>query len=165
MSSLFAVLIDIVLLRRGPQDLPAGRSVLLACLFLYVLVAALSLNIGRTPDNATAILILAAGLPLLIVRVVLHLRRRINRWEQTLSALYGSSALLSLITLPFGLDTGDEPSQAALVISLLVFFWSFMVDAHIWRHALDASFAAGLFVAVLVFIFTFGIISGLAGPL
>ena len=165
MSSLFPPLIDIVLLRRGPQDMPAGRSVLLACLFFYVLIAAISLNIGRTPENPTAVLVLAAGLPLALVWIVLRLKDRVERWEQTLSALYGTSALLSLITLPFNFDTTDEPSQAVIVISLLVFFWSFIVNGHIWRHALDTSFAAGLAVAMLVFVMSFSIISSLAGPL
>ncbi len=165
MSSLFSCLIDIVLLRRGPQDLPAGRSVLLACMTFYVLIAALSLNIGRTPDHPTAILVLAAALPLVLVWLVLRLRRRANRWEQTLSALFGTSALLSLITLPFNFDTSGEPSAPVIIISLLVFFWSFVVDGHIWRHALDTSFAAGLAVAMLLFVISFSIISSLAGPL
>ena len=165
MSPLFPRLIDIVLLRRGPQDLPAGRSVLLACLTLYVLIAALSLNIGRSPENPTAVLVLAAGLPLALVWVVLKLRDRVNRWEQTLSALYGTSALLSLITLPFNFDTSSEPAAPVIIISLLVFFWSFIVDGHIWRHALDTSFAAGLAVAMLLFVLSFSIISSLAGPL
>ena len=165
MSSLLARLIDIVLLRSGPQDLPAGHSVLLACLSFYVLIAALSLNIGRTLENPTAVLLLATGLPLVLVWIVLKLRRRASRWEQTLSALFGTSALLSMITLPFNFDTGGEPAAPVIIISLLVFFWSFVVDAHIWRHALDTSFAAGLAVAMLLFVLSFGIISSVAGPL
>ena len=165
MSSLFPPLIDIVLLRRGPQDMPAGRSALLACLFFYVLIAAISLNIGRRPENPTAVLVLAAGLPLVLVWIVLKLRDRIERWEQTLSALYGTSALLSLITLPFNFDASEEPSGPVIVISLSVFFWSFVVNGHIWRHALDTSFAAGLAAAMLIFVLTFSIISSLAGPL
>lgn len=165
MTALLSQLLDIILLRRGPQDLPAGRSVLLACLSFYVLIAALSLNIGTTPDNPTAVLVLAAGLPLILVWMVLRVRNRISRWEQTLSALYGTSALLSLITLPLNFTADTEPSGAVVVISLLVFFWSFVVDAHIWRHALELSFAAGLAVAMLLFVISFSIISSLAGPL
>jgi len=165
MGPLFSRLIDIVLLRRGPQDLPAGRSVLLACLTLYVLIAALSLNIGRTPENPTAVLVLACALPMVLVWIVLRLRDRISRWEQTLSALFGTSALLSLVTLPFNFDTGGEPAPPVIIISLLVFFWSFVVDAHIWRHALDASFAVGLALAMLLFVISFSIISSVAGPL
>ncbi len=165
MNSLLSCLLAIVLLRRGPQDLPAGRSTLLACLSLYVLIAALSLNTGRVPENPTAVLILAAGMPLLLVWIVLRLRDRVSRWTQTLSALYGTSALLSLLTLPLNFHATSEPSGAMVLISLVVFFWSFMVDAHIWRHALDTRLAGGFAVAMLLFVFTYSLISSLAGPL
>lgn len=165
MTTLLSRLINILLLRQGPQDLPAGRSVLLACLGFYVLVAALSLNTGRTPEHPTAVLVLAAGLPLILVWIVLGVRNRVSRWEQTLSALYGTSALLSLLTLPLNFDTGMEPSGPVVVFSLAVFLWSFAVDGHIWRHALEISFAAGLAVAMLMFFITFGVISSVAGPL
>lgn len=165
MIALLSCLLDIIFLRRGPQDLPAGRSVMLACLFVYVLVAALTLNVGRTPANPTAVLVLASALPLALVWIVLKLRQRITRWEQTLSALYGTSAILSLATLPMNLNAGSEPSAPVVIISLSVFFWSFAVDAHIWRNALDTSFGAGLAVAMLLFILSFSIISSLAGPL
>lgn len=165
MSILLARLINIVFLRQGPQDLPPGRSVLLASLAFYVLIAALSLNLGRTPQSPTAVLVLAAGLPLILVWVVLRLKNRLSRWEQTLSALYGTSALLSMASLPLNLQTGAEPTPPLVMISLVIFLWSFAVDAHIWRNALDTSFAAGLGVAMILFIFTFGIISSVAGPL
>lgn len=165
MITLLSRLLNLILLRQGPQDLPTGRSVLLVCLGFYVLVAALSLNTGRTPDYPTAVLVLAAGLPLILVWIVLRLKNRVSRWEQTLSALYGTSALLSLLTLPFNFDTGPEPAPPIILISLAVFLWSFAVDGHIWRHALDVSFAAGLAVAMLLFVATFGIISSVAGPL
>jgi len=165
MTILLSRLLDIILLRRGPQDLPAGRSVLLACLTLYVLIAAVSLNTGRSPENPTAVLVLASALPLVLVWIVLRLRARLSRWEQTLSALYGTSALLSLLTLPFNFNAGAEPTGFVVVVSLVVFFWSFAVDAHIWRNALEISFGAGLAVAMLLFVITFSIISSLAGPL
>lgn len=165
MIALLSRLLDIIFLRRGPQDLPAGRSVMLACLAFYVLIAAATLNVGRTPANPTAVLVLASALPLLLAWIVLKLRDRIMRWEQTLSALYGTSAILSLVTLPMNMNAGSEPSAPVVIISLGVFFWSFAVDAHIWRNALDTSFGAGLAVAMLLFVLSFSIISSLAGPL
>ncbi len=165
MTTLLTRLIQIILLRQGPQDLPAGRTVLLASLALYVLVAAVSLNTGRTPEQPTAVLVLAAGLPLILVWIVLKVKSLVSRWEQTLSALYGTSALLSLVTLPLNFDASPEPAAPVVLISLLIFLWSFAVDAHIWRNALETSFAAGLAVAMLLFVFTFGIISSVAGPL
>lgn len=165
MPELLSRLLAIILLRQGPQDLPAGRSTLLASLGLYMLVAAISLNTGRSLEHPTLVLLLASGLPLLLVWIVLRLRQRPARWAQTLSALYGTSALLSLANLPLNLQASAEPAAPLVLFSLLIFLWSFMVDAHIWRHALDTSLAGGMAVTVLLFIFSFGFISSVAGPL
>ena len=165
MTTLVSRLIGILVLRQGPQDLPAGPSVMLATLAGYMLVAAVSLTTGTPPASPTTVLLLATGLPMLLTWVVLRLRSRVSRWEQTLSALYGTSALLSLLSLPLNLQAGAEPAPPIMLISLVIFLWSFAVDAHIWRHALNISFAAGLAVAMILFVAFFGIISSVAGPL
>ncbi|NDY95565.1 hypothetical protein [Wenzhouxiangella limi] len=165
MSILFSRLIQILLLRLGPQDLPPGPSVLLATLTLYLVTASLSISLGDGAGSPTLLLLLATGLPMLLVWIVLRLKSRVSRWEQTLSALYGTSALLSLLSLPLNLQVGAEPAPPIVLLSLVIFLWSFAVDAHIWRHALDTSFAAGLAVAMIMFLLSFGIISSVAGPL
>ncbi len=165
MSILFSRLIQILLLRQGPQDLPPGPSVLLATLTLYLLTASLSISLGDGGGSPTLLLLLATGLPMVLVWIVLRLKSRVSRWEQTLSALYGTSALLSLLSLPLNLQAGTEPAPPVVLLSLLIFLWSFAVDAHIWRHALETSFAAGLAVAMILFMISFGIISSVAGPL
>ncbi|MFW5815226.1 MAG: hypothetical protein ACOCVP_00080 [Wenzhouxiangella sp.] len=165
MSIVFSRLIQILLLRQGPQDLPPGPSVLLATLTLYLLSAALSISLSEAAGSPTLVLLLATGLPMLLVWIVLRLKSRVSRWEQTLGALYGTSALLSLLSLPLNLQTATEPAPPVVLLSLVIFVWSFAVDAHIWRHALDTSFAAGLAVAMIMFVISFGIISSVAGPL
>jgi hypothetical protein len=165
MAILLQRLIGIILLRQGPQDLPPGPSVLLAALAFYMLTAALSLSMGSTAGSPTTILLLATGLPMLLTWIVLRLNARVGRWEQTLSALYGTSALLSLLSLPLNMQAGTEPPPPLVLLSLVIFLWSFAVDAHIWRNALETSFATGLAVAMVMFVVSFGIISSVAGPL
>jgi hypothetical protein len=102
---------------------------------------------------------------MILTWIVLGLRKKTSRWEQTLSALYGTSALLTLLSLPLNVQTGAEPIPPVVLLSLVIFLWSFAVDAHIWRHALDTNFAQGLAVAMIMFLISFGIISSVAGPL
>ncbi len=165
MLTLIQRLLGIAMLRLGPQDLPTGPSVLLASLAIYMLAAAISLNLGSPSGSPTMILLLATSLPLVLTWTVLRLSKKINRWAQTLSALYGTSALLTLLSLPLNLQTGAEPIPPVVLLSLVIFLWSFAVDAHIWRHALDRTFAQGLAVAMIMFLISFGIISSVAGPL
>lgn len=157
------------MLRSGPQDLPAGTRPLTLTLALYVAATALSLSLSNAdggPANPMAALALATLLPMILVRIVLGLRGRAARWGQTITALFGSSALISLLSLPLGAGTsaGREPDPFLVVASLVLFFWSFAVDAHIWRHALETSFAAGLAVAVVLFTISMYIITAIAGP-
>lgn len=165
MSELVSRLVGIMMLRDGPQDLPAGPAALSLAVMLYVAASAASLAAGQTPDHPVGILLLAVLLPLVLCRIVLSLRGRPARWEQTLTALFGSGALLSLISLPLSLGGGPEPAAPMVVASLVLFIWSFAVDAHIWRHALDASYAVGLAVAVVLFAVSMFVITSLAGPL
>lgn len=156
------------MLRSGPQDLPAGTRPLTLALACYIAATALSLSLSNNeggPAHPIAALALATLLPMILVRIVLGLRERAARWGQTITALFGCSALISLLSIPLSASSGSEPDPALVVASLVLFFWSFAVDAHIWRHALDTSFAVGLAVAVILFTISMYIITSIAGPL
>jgi|SRR5699024_5857130 len=165
MSELLSRLVGILILSSGPQHLPAGRRPVTLTMALYIIVTGISLSLTGQAENPVAVLALAAVLPLVLARIVLGLRGRPARWAQTVSALFGTSALLSLLSLPLSTVSGDAPGALATIVSLVLFFWSFSVDGHIWRHALDTSFAAGLAVAVILFAVSMYVITSIAGPL
>lgn len=166
MSDLFSRLLALVVLRLGPQDLPAGASPLVLAIVLYIAASSLSMAIGQPPEHAVAVMALAALLPLLLVRIVLILAQKAGRWVQTLTALFGSSAVLTIASLPLATVAGrEEPPLIAALASLAFFIWSFIVDAHIWRHALEVRFITGLAVAMVLFAVTLFTINSLAGPL
>lgn len=163
MSELLSRLVGILLLKDGPQDIPAGTRPLMLAMGLYVVATAVSMSLGRRPDKPMVTLALAVVLPLILARIVLGLRGRPARWGQTVAALFGTSGLLSVLSLPLASTTGAEPNAALLVASLVLFFWSFAVDGHIWRHALDVPYAAGLAVAVVLFAISIFTITSIAG--
>lgn len=165
MTDLIIRLTGLLLLRRGPQDLPAGWPALLLTIIAYVAVTAFNLSRGEGHPAPVTVIMLAVGLPLLLTWIVLKIRQRTARWGQTLTALFGSNALLSIVTLPFSLAAGSDPNTGLALILLASFFWSFAVDAHIWRHALDISFAGALVVTMLLFVISLLIITSLTGPL
>jgi hypothetical protein len=165
MTDFFSRLVGILMLRDGPQDLPPGTPVLAGSVAIYVAATSVSIARGDGAEHPAAVMALAVVLPMVLSRIVLGLRNRLARWPQTLSALFGTSGLLSLLALPLSATAGSEPLPVLIVASLVLFFWSFAVDAHIWRHALDTSFAAGMAVAVLLFAVSMVVITSLAGPL
>lgn len=166
MSEFIFRLAGIMLLKNGPQDMPAGTLPLLLAVTLYVAATGLSVSIGDGLDNPLAVVVLAVALPLVLARIVLTLRGRPARWKQTVTALFGTSGLISLLSLPLTASADASGANAVPAIAgLVLFFWSFAIDGHIWRHALDISFAAGLAVAVLLFAISIYVITFIAGPL
>jgi len=165
MSDLFFRLIGVLLLRRGPQDLPAGAPALIVTVLAYLAVTAFNLTRGEGHPTPAPVLLLAVGVPLILTWIVLKIRNLTARWTQTLTALFGSNALLSVVTLPFSLAAGSEPNAGLALVLLASFFWSFAVDAHIWRQALEISFALALVVTTLLFLTSLFIITSLTGPL
>jgi hypothetical protein len=96
--------------------------------------------------------------------VLLQSRGLLNRFRQTLDSLLLIDAGMTLVMLPAlaaiapqMVKVADNPELArgetlpalpALTV-LAVSLWNFMVTAHIYRHALDASPALGALMALL----------------
>ncbi len=104
-----------------PAVLPAVQGLLLLCATVYLLLWWFSMP-GRLP--------------------------------QTLFSLLASASLLGLLglLLQAAMPANAQAANPLLVsVWLLLFAWSFVVDAHIFRHALDVSFSIGMLIAVLLF--------------
>jgi hypothetical protein len=124
---LFGYFTEILLLRRGPQDLPTSRS-LLATLILLNIVAGTLLYSGQEGGSSNSL--------------------------QT--AFTGTGLLLTLILFPISLLLGQEGENFYVTAGRLMFMglliWSLAVDGHIFRHALGTSMMVGTVVAVGIFI-------------
>jgi hypothetical protein len=157
MQSLFQVLLDIALWRRGPRDLPAEPSLLARVAVLYAALSAVQawLLAGPSGEFGDALLVGVVDLAFTATFfwVVLAIGRRPHRALQTLSAILGTLALLSvpmtLLLLLFGLVQGSVPLKfLASLASLPILAWYLFVIAHVVRAALDAPLATGMATAV-----------------
>ncbi len=144
-------LLDILVLRRGPQDLPGHPVSLVLSLLLYTAVAAISLHASPPAAKPPAgLLWLFLALPLALIWLVMWLAGRPHRYVQTAAALFGVGALLALVNVPLALS-GPQPTAIAVLLGVIAFFWHFVVDTHVWRHALEISIPAALTLTVLLF--------------
>ena len=157
MAALLRQLVELCLLRRGPQDLPYSPSATWGLLGgLLMLQAALGagqgLEAGALAIRAGLTLLFTAGL----ARALLAARGLAHRAEQTVLALAGSNLLFVLASLPVlfsiaGQVAEGDLSGPALPIALLaivLFLWKLRVEAAIWRHALDVPALPALALAV-----------------
>lgn len=146
--------IELALLRRPPQDLPASQ-VLLA----LVMVAGLgtSLLLSATSGVSLGIGLAQGVLDLALMLAVLYgglnLQGRSARFPQTATALVGTDTLVGLIALaPLGFvaNSGEDSEVFALagLLFLALVVWSVVIAGHILRHAFGWTLAQGVGVAV-----------------
>lgn len=149
------ILIGICLLRAAPQDLPASRAWMLGALMAYAAAGVLGVLDVLMLENA----ILATAVDTLLLAAVTHLvlqwRRLENRVTQTLTALAGCGALLSLLAwVAAGLVR--EPFQPEWVWAAFL-VWYTLVFGHILRHALSITLAAGMAASFLYLLFSISV--------
>ena len=154
MIALLRYWLEVCLLRAAPQDGPASGFILGIAITCYAMVSVLVATgsygmLAGTRLALAELLLLAAFIALL-----LYLRGKIARFNQTLSAMTGAGALLGLFALPLvlladGEAIGEPPSGMLAMAWLVLLFWNLVVSAHIIRHALSTNFAIGFAVSLV----------------
>ena len=147
MPTLPRTFLGLCLLRANPQDLPESGALVLSSLAAYAVMDV----VGVLDVMPLASAMLAAAVDTLMLVAVTHLalrwRRFENRYSQTLAALAGCGALLSLAAwVVAGLAAGSIAPDWIWVPFLV---WYTVVFGHVLRHALSIPMAAGIAASFL----------------
>lgn len=149
MQGPIGVYLNLLLLRRGPRDLPASTPLLVAAAG-----ASFGIEFAGLAHRTTAGLAFArAALDLALMAgafsALLVLRGQSHRLRQTLSALLGVDALLSLPSAVAVLSaSGKEHDELLAYLFLPILAWSVLVNAHIVRSALEVPMLNGVAIAM-----------------
>lgn len=173
-AQLIKTALDVLRLRAGPQDMPAGHVALQLSivLFLASYTAAISAFFALGESLVRALLDLV--LSVLFVRLLLQFRGFAARFQQTLSALMATGFVLNLVAWPLFLMLAErlamEPEVAAdgggeilSILFWLLYGWSLVVSAHIYRHALEIRFALGFLLSLGYFFLAYFVSESLLG--
>lgn len=170
MTRFFNFFVDVCLLRKGPQDLPASTVLLGFCIGVHFLVGVGGeLMLATPPSQAVAWSALSITIVVVAVMAALSLRGLGARSQRVLSTFLGAEALLNFVFLPLSLALVQASATEQAVnplISLtwvILFFWGFAIDGHIFRNAFSSSFPAGVLIAALLFSIRYGIHKALFG--
>jgi hypothetical protein len=160
MKALLDLLRDLMLFRRGPQDLPYSTSLLgAASVIAFALDAFVASRFQQVGDAAPRVAFSLAAL-LALPWIALRLADKQPRYAQTALALVATSVMFTILTVPVLIGVGPLPqdpkdltaTQALLGwFSLLLVGWQLAVRGHILRHALDLPMRLGVLVAVVFF--------------
>ena len=150
-------LLNVALRKKGPEDLPDSRFLLGFTFAVYLLLQIPLGWIAYGPSDVLVSTIVVSGL--LIVSglwVLLALTGYRSRFRQSLTAMLGTSALLSALSLPFSLwrDITINYEAGVALPSTIIFaimVWSLVIDGHIISRAISKPFGIGLMIAVAFF--------------
>ncbi len=155
MLSVLRQLFNLCLLRAGPQDLPGDPRLPLWLAGGYAMVGGLVLSSEVSFGEGVAQAALDAVLLAAFAWLVLRVRERPERFNQTYAALVGINLVIALLSWPlFAMAPGEvgatlSPAQLGL---LAVLVWNLIAQGQALRSALDTSAGIGLLLAFVYFL-------------
>ena len=171
--SLIRLFFQLLFLRVGPEDMPAGQTPLLVAIALYVVVGVL-LDVAVTGEGGGGVgggLLLLAADALVLAGYsagLAVLRSHRPRIPQMLTALFGATAVLGLVAWPLVVmqpsmsGVGDGPIGWWSLAMIALFAWNLVVLGQIYRRTLDVGAALGVLAALGYFILSSLVYTGLA---
>jgi hypothetical protein len=153
----FRIFLDIVLWRRGPQDLPASQLLLALTVIAYVVVSMLQLALLGESAATWAFFIVVDPLLLLgWMWVVLRIFGKRERFLQTATAVFGASAVLGFamyLPLQFLLAamSQEAASGASQAVALLLIVAFALVTGRILKLATDTNLFTGIAMSLTYF--------------
>ena len=170
MNAYVKVLVNIILRRLGPEDLPDSSFLLGFSLAVYLV---LQVFLALILFGPSVILIKTLALDIALLTFCLWALLRLTgfqpRFRQTLTALLGTSALLSFLSAPFSLwrqysiNIEADPALPSTVV-FAIMLWSLVIDGHILSRALSKPFGIGLIASVVYFFLHALVLSQLLRP-
>jgi len=156
LRAIFDPFIQICLLRQGPQDLPLSGILLAIALIAHTVMSILLSNVSLSAASALLSGVVDTVLLVVLTGALLTVQRRHARVIQTVTALAGTGAIITLVALPVsgwlhGADQAAGEGGFALLLLLILTGWSLAVAGHIFRHALSVPYFLGLVLAAVFY--------------
>ena len=168
---IFLAFFDMCRLIKRPQDIPVSINLLTVCIVIYAFLSIFLTSLFHPVEKAILAGVVEIFLIMIFTLALLQARGKSSRWTQTMTALTGTSVIISIITIPlyFLIGVGDLnelQANAGQSVGLLLLAalgcWNIVIMSHILRHALEINFAIALFLAItyiwIIFSFTSAIL-------
>ncbi len=169
MKQFLRIFVDIVLWRRGPQDLPASWLLLALTVAAYVAVSVVQLAlVDESIANWFFYVVLDPLLLLGWTWLILRILGRSTRLPQTASALFGANAVIGFfVYLPLqvlgnAVGAGQASGLAQTVAWLQVIIFA-LVTGRILKLATDTNLFTGIMLAITYVVIVISVLSRLRG--
>ena len=174
MINLLTVFWRIMLRKSSPEELP-GSNFLLVTTFVFFLLSQIPVGIRLYESLGEVFQLLLLDVVLLSVwlRIIVQLSGTLDRFKQSLIALFGTGGLFNLIIGPFlfayapylkelsSLDEVQIPAWITLIV-FIVTIWSVLVMAHIFSRAISKTPSVGLGLTLVYVLINYFISSSIS---
>lgn len=167
MRAIVNYFIDLALLRRAPQDLPAS-SALFALVLTVGLLGGLLLSItaGGGVFLGLGQTLLDFGLMLGALYIALSVVKHPGRFLQAGTALLGAETLIGLMALlPVSFAGPGAENDGMLALAGLMFLglvgWSVVITGHILRHTFGITLGQGIAIGIAFDLLSFLVVGAL----
>lgn len=161
MIQLIKLFWDICAVKAAPQDLPASSFLLVLAVLAYFVTGAVVAAFQWPLSQAVLAAFLDTVFLTVLSRVLLWARMLSGRFVQTLTALAGSGAVMTVIALPLvmwqsfvGVTDANAPTLPSWLLMIWM-IWNVVVVGHILRHALSTVLPLGIGLAAVYAYITF----------
>ena len=142
-------ILEIMLLRAGPQHVPYSVSLMVSLILLYVASGVAVLDSSMDTNYALGNMLLDVAVLFAFTWFCLSLLHFRQRFVQTVIALAGIGVVYHLLAWPLLLDLQDMQAEAqgvklSAVLMLLLLSWQVLVYGHVFRHAMEMSMGRAL---------------------
>ena len=163
MSLLLKTFVDIILLRKGPDAVPASWIVFVVALALMLLSSfAVAAFVGVREGHNYYLALVAYVSGIAFYTAVVMLAGKAHRLLPSISSIIACGSLITLaFVAEFTLLSPLLGREAAGIIATLIIFWSVPVEGHIVARAIDQHWFIGIVIAMIAFIMQYGLQSAI----
>jgi hypothetical protein len=161
MKSIVLLFWRICIFRSGPDAVPASNTFTAVVIALNALVNIIvQLMLGA--DQVTLLLAVTLAIVSLagtgaLVWFVMMLMGLVNRVQQTITAIFGTDIIMTILTSIAFAATGSISETVAIFAITLLTLWSLMIYGFIFHRAMNIHIGFGIAIALFVVIFSVAI--------
>ena len=154
MNGIIKTFTDIMLFKKGPQDLPSSKSLLNIFIILNLLISFIPNDVNYNLGIAFITSLIYVGASLFFIQTVLGVKENMSsstgyriRYVQSATSILGIHAFIGFMTSLIFFLSGN--SDSIIIIILIATLYSWLIYGHIFKHALDCTTFIGLSISFL----------------
>ena len=154
MNGIFKTFTDIMLFKKGPQDLPSSQNLLNLFILANILISLIPNDVNYNLGIAVTTSLIYIGASLFFIQTILSIKENMTsnsgyrvRYIQSATSILGVHAIIGLITSIIFYLSGN--SESIIFIILLATIYSWLIYGYIFKHTLDCTTFMGLSISFL----------------